>query len=119
MLRVEQCGAGAQYQHLGMRRRVAISLDPVAGGSEHATLGIDEHGADRRLAERTAAFSASASASAIRGVCDVIPVPAPDRLGDRDRPACRQAHEQPLLLGLGMNHFPDGELGGRAAIEPG
>jgi len=49
-------GAGAQHQHLGVCGRIAIGLGPVAGGGEHLTLAIDEHGADRHLAARRCRF---------------------------------------------------------------
>src|SRR5439155_4230976 len=48
----EAHGAGAQYQYLGMCGRVAIGLDPIAGGGEQAALAVDEHGANRHLATR-------------------------------------------------------------------
>ena len=34
-------------------------------------------------------------------------MPAPNRLGYRDRPAGREAHEQAFLLGLGMDRAVD------------
>ena len=48
----EPRSAGTQCQHLGMRGRIAIDLDPVAGGSEKTALAIDQHGADRDLTAR-------------------------------------------------------------------
>ena len=50
MLSAEPGRAGTQHQHFGMRGRVAIGLDPVAGGGEHTAFAIDQDGADRHLA---------------------------------------------------------------------
>src|SRR5215472_5609654 len=47
----EPGGARAQRQHLGMRGGIAVGLDPVAGGGQDTAPGIDQHGANRHLAE--------------------------------------------------------------------
>src|SRR6516162_754494 len=50
MLGGELRGAGTQYQHLGMRGRIVLGLDAVAGGGEKTALTIDQYGANRYLA---------------------------------------------------------------------
>ena len=57
---------GAQHQHLGVRRRVAVGLDAVTCGGDD----IDEHGV-----------------SSVRKPPPSSAVPAPNRIGNRDRPA--------------------------------
>ena len=39
-----------QHQHLGMRRRVTVRLDAIAGGGEDPPLAVDQHGPHRHLA---------------------------------------------------------------------
>src|SRR6266851_3103167 len=46
----EPRGTFAQHQHLGMRGRVVVALDPVAGSGDDVPGDVDQHGADRHLA---------------------------------------------------------------------
>src|SRR5580698_9694583 len=39
----------AQHQHLGVRGRIALALDPIAGGGDHHVVRPDHHGADRNF----------------------------------------------------------------------
>jgi hypothetical protein len=48
----ESRGACPQHKHLGMRSRVIVGLDAIAGGGEDAAFAIDQHGADRHVAAR-------------------------------------------------------------------
>ena len=46
----EPGGAFAQYQHLGMRGRVAVAFDPVPGSGNEGAGRVEQHRADRHLA---------------------------------------------------------------------
>ncbi len=78
-------GAGAQHQHLGVCGRIAIGLDPVAGGGENAALAIDEHGADRHLAARRCRFGLG------KGECH--------RPGPRAHPRCQRRIGSGIAIG--------------------
>ncbi len=43
-------GACPQYEHLGMRGRVMVGLDAIAGAGKDTPFAIDQHGADRYVA---------------------------------------------------------------------
>jgi 23S rRNA pseudouridine2605 synthase len=55
-LAAEPRRAGTQYQHLGMRGRVTVALDPIASGSDDRAGGIDERRADRYFAGGAGSF---------------------------------------------------------------
>jgi len=77
--------AGAQHQHLGVCGRIAIGLDPVAGGGENAAPAIDEHGADRHLAARRCRFGLG------KGECH--------RPGPRAHPRCQRRIGSGIAIG--------------------
>src|SRR3984893_8210598 len=85
VLGAEPRRTSAQHQHLGVCGRIAIGLDPVAGGGENAAVAIDEYGADRHLAARRRRFGFG------KGECH--------RRGPRGHPLCQRRIGSGIAIG--------------------